>query len=390
MAYRLTRQALVLDLYSAFYSARAHKTHKEYVRLFEYRLRRNIEHLADALLSHTYRPEPSSCFIIERPKKREVFAAQFRDRVVHHLYYNYTHELFERTFIQDTYSCIPGRGTHYGISRLAAHIRSESRNYTRPCYALQLDIRGYFMHIRRSVLADIAEGKIRKLASHASPDGRRWDDRIDIPFLLWLTREIVMLNPKDNCHIVGSPSDWEGLDASKSLFHTDEDQGLPIGNLTSQLFSNVYLNEFDQFMKRTLRCRHYGRYVDDFFVIDCNRQRLLSLISEISRFLGERLGLELHMGKVHLIDVRFGVSFLGAFVKPHRTYVANATLRRMLSNVSHLDINDSEAVFRSVNSFLGTLCHYRSFNIRSTMFLRPEFLRIAPFDAGVTKMLPPV
>lgn len=386
MAYRLTYQALVLDLYSAFYSARCHKTGKEYVRTFEKRLKRNVERLADELFNHTYKPEPSSCFIIERPKKREVFAAQFRDRVVHHLYYNYTHALFERTFIQDTYSCIPGRGTHYGVERMARHIRSESRNYTRPCYALQMDIRGYFMHIDRLTLADIATRQIRKMARHRTEDGKMWEDVIDIDFVLWLTREIVMLNPKDNCRIVGSPSDWDGLESSKSLFHTGENRGLPIGNLTSQLFSNVYLNEFDQYVKRTLGCRHYGRYVDDFFIIGSDKRKLLDLIPKISRFLGDRLGLELHMGKVRMIEVRYGVGFLGAYVRPFRTYVSNATLSRMIGNISRLDMRDREAVFRAVNSYLGTLCHYKSYNIRSSMFLRQDFLRIAPFDRDVTKM----
>ena len=108
MAYRLTRKALILDLHAAFQCAKRHKGNKPYVQHFERKLKQNIEQLADDLLSRTYKPEPSTVFIVERPKKREVFAAQFRDRVVHHLYYNYTHELFERTFIADSYSCIQG------------------------------------------------------------------------------------------------------------------------------------------------------------------------------------------------------------------------------------------------------------------------------------------
>ena len=137
MAYRLTRDALMLDLYAAFICAKRHKAKKPYVLHFERNLKENIESLCDDLWTRRYKPEPSTCFVIQRPKKREVFAAQFRDRIVHHLYYNYTHELFERTFIQDTYSCIPGRGTHYGIERMTQHIRKESHNWQPTALVLQ-------------------------------------------------------------------------------------------------------------------------------------------------------------------------------------------------------------------------------------------------------------
>ena len=125
---KLTREQLLADLYEAYYAARKHKRNKPYQLRFEERLEENLEELCDALYTRTYRPLPSSCFIISEPKKREVFAAEFRDRVVHHLYYNYTYRMYERTFIHDTYSCIKGRGTHYGIRRLERHIRRESLN----------------------------------------------------------------------------------------------------------------------------------------------------------------------------------------------------------------------------------------------------------------------
>jgi len=247
MAYRLTRKALILDLHAAFQCAKKHKGSKPYVQHFERKLQQNIEQLADDLLSRTYKPEPSTVFIVERPKKREVFAAQFRDRVVHHLYYNYTHELFERTFIHDTYSCITGRGTHYGIERLAKHILQESHNYQRECYVMKMDKRGYFMHIDRQILLDIVLKTLRKIGNHRIARGHKltWANWIDMDFVSWLSEEIIMLDPKKNCRMVGTVEDWEGLDHSKSLFYTNDGCGLPIGNLTSQLLSNVYLNEFD-------------------------------------------------------------------------------------------------------------------------------------------------
>ena len=378
MAYTLTRDALILDLHAAFQSAKRKKAHKPYVHVFERNLDANIKSLADDLINRTYQPEPSSCFVVQRPKKREVFAAQFRDRVVHHLYFNYTHRIFERTFIADTYSCIEDRGTHYGIERLKRHIRQESHNWQRECYVMKLDIRGYFMHINRQRLLDISTDVLRKTTKDT--------DRIDLDFALWLTREIVMLDPKTSCNIIGTPQEWEGLDRNKSLFYTPDGCGLPIGNLTSQLFSNVYLNELDQFCKRKLKCRHYGRYVDDAYVVSYDHEWLLSLVPQISDFLRDRLCLDLHMGKTKVFDVRRGVEFLGAYVLPYRTYISNASLQRMVRQVDNLKTTNPESVCRSVNSWLGVLSHYDSFRLRCEMFMIPRFMGIGTFDGGMTTM----
>ena len=364
----LTREQLLADLYTAYYDARRHKRNKPYQLRFEARLSENLEELCDALYTRTYRPLPSSCFIITEPKKREVFAAEFRDRVVHHLYYNYTYRMFERTFIQDSYSCLAGRGTHYGIRRLEQHIRRESRNYTRPCWVLKMDIRGYFMHIDRRRLLDITLRILsrtppnlplrgRPHGSLPSREGRggSWS------FLRYLTREIVLLDPTENCRIKGTPADWKALPGDKSLFHSPEGCGLPIGNLTSQLFSNVYLGRLDDYMKRTLRCHRYGRYVDDFYVVGCSREWLRSLIPKVRRFLREELGLTLHEGKVRLCPVRQGVEFLGAYLKPHRRYVSSATLRRIRHKLPLLALETDPKRLRSrLASFRGVLSHYRT------------------------------
>ena len=376
MAYTLTREALLMDLYVAFLCAKRHKGNQPYVIRFEKHLMENLTELRDALWDRSYKPAPSSCFIIERPKKREVFAAQFRDRVVHHLYYNYTHEIYERTFIADSYSCVPERGTHYGINRLASHIRKASHNYTQKCYVMKLDIRGYFMHIDRQRLLKIATVTLQKMAQKT--------DGIDIDFMLWLTREIILLDPNENCHIVGSEDDWIGLDPAKSMRFVNSGKGMPIGNLTSQLFSNVYLNVFDQFMKRELHCRHYGRYVDDAYVVSTDKQWLLSLVPDVQRFLSERLGLSLHMGKLTVTDIRHGVEFLGAFVKPYRTYASNDCLRRMERNIRNMSTKDDDAVYRSVNSFLGVLSHHKTYRIRRAMFLYEKFLKISTFNRDMT------
>lgn len=384
MAYRLTRDALMLDLYAAFICAKRHKAKKPYVLHFERNLKENIESLCDDLWTRRYKPEPSTCFVIQRPKKREVFAAQFRDRIVHHLYYNYTHELFERTFIQDTYSCIPGRGTHYGIERMTQHIRQESHNWQRPCYALKIDIRGYFMHINRLRLLDIATASLTKMADHQANGGMKWRDVIDMDFILWLTHEIVLLDPTDGCRRVGNPSEWDGVDASKLMDNAPADCGMPIGNLTSQLFSNVYMNPFDQMVKRLLHFLHYGRYVDDSATISSDRQRLTNAIPVMRDFLKDELCLDMHMGKTQIIDVRYGVEFLGAFIKPYRTYICNRSLSRIRQEAADVMHMGCGQAFRTVNSLLGVMSHYSSYNLRREIFTQQHILRYGSFDRDMT------
>lgn len=383
----LTRQQLLLDLYQAYYDAKLQKTKRSYVRKWEKNLKQNMEELCDDLYSRRYKPLPSKCFIIDYPKKREIFAAVFRDRIVHHLYFNYTHRLYERTFIKDSYSCIKGRGTHYGIGRIRDFCRKESHNWQRKCYMMHLDIRGYFMHIVRERLLEIATASLRKMATHRiSKEGREtWGMRLDMDFLCWLTEVIVLLDPKRNCIIVGSPEDWDGLDPAKSMLHLMDGLGLPIGNLTSQLFSNVYLNLLDQFVKRELKCRWYGRYVDDAAIVSADREWLLSLVPRIRAFLWEELGLELHMGKLEITEVHQGVEFLGAYIKPWRTYISNHSLARVCQRIVEMDFTKSWKIVRSVNSYLGIFCHTASYNLTRKLLMKKEILCIGVFNIEMTK-----
>ena len=382
MPYTLTREQLLEDLRTAYIDARRHKRGKPYQQRFEAHAERNLETLCDELFNRSYKPRPSSCFIITDPKRREVFAAEFRDRVVHHLYYNYTHELYERTFIHDTYSCIKGRGTHFGVSRLERHIRQESRNYTRPCYIMKMDIRGYFMHIDRERLLGICLRTLRRMSMHRVSKYRpkRWRDVIDMGFVEYLTREIVTLNPIEGCHIVGERSEWAELPRDKSLYHSPSGCGLPIGNLTSQLFSNVYLNELDQYMKRVLKCRHYGRYVDDFYVVSADREWLASVVPSVRRFL-TTLGLAFHDGKLCVTTAHHGAEFLGAWLKPHRIYATRGTVGRMLSKLRLLAESDRSRWSASLNSFCGVLSHGANYRLRRRLMLAvPAFAKYGVFD----------
>lgn len=397
--YHLTRPQLLYDLYVAFEDAARHKHKMSYVVKFERELAENLNALCDDLLTHRYRALPSKCFVVKYPKQREVFAAMFRDRVVHHLYFRYTHQLFERTFIADSYSCIKGRGTLYGVNRLRQHIRQASLNWQERAYAMSLDIRGYFMHINREKLLRIATDSIKKMATHKVgltdevpiPSGvlltptTTWAEIRDMDFLLWLTKQIVMLDPMENSIIVGDESDWDGIDHAKCMRFAEPGVALPIGNLTSQLFSNVYLNVFDQFIKRVIRCHHYGRYVDDSVQIDPDREWLIKQVPQEHEFLADELGLELHMGKLHIQEIHGGVEFLGTFVKPYRDYVSNKTLERMTKKIQDIDLRNGEAANRTICSYLGILSHTASYNLRREIFDTSDIAQIVEFDADMTK-----
>lgn len=275
-------------------------------------------------------------------------------------------------------------------------------NWTVPCYAMNMDIRGYFMHIDRKRLLKITTESLNKMATHivgltedvSIPNGLLltpytiWSDIRDMNFIYWLTNEIIMLDPMKNCIIVGDESDWNGIDHAKCMRYVEPGLGLPIGNLTSQLYSNVYMNPFDQFVKRELGCRHYGRYVDDSVMINADREWLLAQVPMVREFLADELGLQLHMGKLHIRDVHHGVDFLGAFVKPYRDYVSSKTLNRIVSNLQTIDLHDQKRVNSTVNSYLGVLSHTASYNIRQELFGGEELARIIEIDADYRKSKP--
>lgn len=316
--------------------------------------------LRDDILSGRYRPGPSTCFVIHEPKMREVFAAQFRDRVVHHLVYNYIAPLLIPTFIRDSYSCIPGRGTHDGIFRLEEKIRSVSGNYSRPCHVLKLDMQGYFMHIDRARLLELCLSSLEPFRK-----------RLDFPLVCYLLEVLVMDDPVRNCRRRGKPSDWDGLPDSKSLFHSPPGCGLPIGNLTSQLFSNIYLNMFDHYMETLTGPGRYGRYVDDAYVVGNSPAELRRFIPQAQALLSSRLGLSLNPNKLAVFSAYRGVEFLGAYLKPFRRYVGNHCLKRMERKMAALPFVSSRKRFASVNSFLGLTSHYRAYRIRARWLAGP-------------------
>lgn len=361
--YKISKTKLLFDLYYAFQCAKKHKSSKEYVKVFEKDLHKNLVELRDEIYERRYKPQPSVCFIITEPKRREIFAANFRDRIVHHLYYNYTYDLFSKTFIEDSYSCRKYKGTHYGMRRLSKHIRQESENYTKEAYVLKMDIKGYFIHINRILLLSIVESTLNKMMYRKIKNDKklRYCDAIDFDLIKYLSKEIILLNPIENCIIKSKEEEWILLDKSKSLFYSDKNCGLPIGNLTSQLLSNVYLNVLDQYMKRVLHCKHYGRYVDDFYIVSRNKKFLEKIIPLIEVFMRNTLNLEIQKKKTIIVDYRCGVEFLGGFIKPYRTYLSNKTIKRVNKNLYHFQhYGTDKNINNMVNSYIGMFSHHNS------------------------------
>jgi len=375
------------DLFEAYAACRRHKRRTASAMAFELNYEENLVELCREINSGQYMPGQSVAFIVDRPVKREIFAAQFRDRVVHHLLINKLNALFERSFIYDSYSCREGKGTHLGIRRLGHSIRSCSGNYSRECWVLKLDIRGFFMSISRRRLYDMLEEFLN--AQYREPD---------LPAVLALCRKVVFLDPAANCVIKCKRSDWDGLPPDKSLFHAKPGCGLPIGNLTSQIFANFYLNGFDHFMKHDLGLQWYGRYVDDFFVVHEDRRFLAELVPVLREYLARRLGLSLHPRKIVLEECSRGVGFLGVVLKPRRTYIANRTKGNMYRAImrhnrvaeDHRPNHRERAGLQSsINSYLGLMRHYNTYRLRHVMIyshLSQWWLRLLTPDASLHKL----
>ena len=287
------------------------KRSKTDVHEFSLRLMDNLLSLRDDLLHHIYRHGGYQAFTISDPKPRHIHKAAVRDRVLHHAIYRTFYPFFDKTFIADSFSCRIGKGTHRAIQRFAVFGRRASRNHTRTCWVLKCDIKKFFASIDHATLTEIIRSYL--------PD----------PGLRWLLGEVI-----------------------GSFSSTAPGKGLPLGNLTSQLLVNIYMNEFDQFVKHRLKVKYYVRYADDFVITSSDRRELEDLILPIQAFLAERLKLELHPGKVSIATIASGVDFLGWVHFPDHRVLRTATKRRMFRG-----IGASKGTKETVQSYHGLLSH---------------------------------
>jgi retron-type reverse transcriptase len=291
------------------------KRKKRDVQEFGMRLMDNLFALNYDLAHHTYRHGGYQAFNISDPKPRNIHKASVRDRLLHHAIYRQLYPFFDRTFIPDSFSCRDRKGTHRAMNRFRKFYRVVSKNDKRQCWVLKCDIRKFFANIDHDTLLEIIGG-------YTSDQN-----------LLRLIKEIV------------------------DSFSVRPGVGLPLGNLTSQLFVNIYMNEFDQFVKHKLKAKYYIRYADDFVFLSPNREWLEIILPEIRNFLTNRLHLELHPNKVSIATFASGVDFLGWVHFPDHRVLRTTTKWRMLKRI---EANPAPA---TIASYRGLLTHGNAYQI---------------------------
>ena len=347
------------ELHKAYLDTRAGKRKTRDEHLFELNDIENILLLSKDIQERTYKPSPSRAFVIHDPVAREIFAAPFRDRVVHRFIDNQVAPWWDKRFIEDSYSCRKGKGTLYSQKRFQYHARSVSDNYHTEIFAAKLDIKNYFASLDRKRLYQRAIwGLDRQFGNYQT----------DLYWTLRFLWEVVIFDdPTKNVKIVGSKRDWQALPREKSLFNQSRGCGIVIGNLTSQLLSNIYLDQLDRYVKFELGHKHYGRYVDDFYIlVKMNeKQQLLSDIKKIDFFLSG-LGLTLHPNKRTLTNLRNGVNFTGSTMFPG--YIIPGKRVRKNAKRAFRNFAAGNAELESVVSYLGYMQHVNSKKFLAAVF----------------------
>lgn len=296
------------------------KRGKKDVQEFSLHLMDNILALHRDLANRTYLHGGYQSFNISDPKPRNIHKATVRDRLLHHAIYRILYPFFDKTFVSDSFSCRNNKGTHKALNRFREFTYRVSKNNTRTCWMLKCDIRKFFANIDHKVLLGILSKYIL--------------DRN----IIWLLREVVA-----------------------SFYAVRQGVGLPLGNLTSQLLVNIYMNEFDQFAKHKLKARHYIRYADDFILFANDRALLERYKFCIQKFLAERLKLDLHPGKVCIRTLASGVDFLGWVHFPDHRVLRTATRRRMFKRL------EEKSAPGALASYLGLLKHGNTYNMRQAV-----------------------
>ena len=330
----------------AYYDCRRSKRRTASAIVYEMNYESNLIDLRDRINTRTYQPGKSICFVVTRPRYREVFAASFEDRIVHHYIALRLEPLFELVFSPRTFNCRKGKGQLYGVKMLQNDIKEASNNYTTDCYIMKLDLQGFFMSIDKSMLARMIDDFIVKYYTGS-----------DIDDLRYLCQVVILHSPEKNCERHSPREMWKNLPANKSLFTNGEGKGVAIGNLFAQLFANFLLNELDWYIEE-LGIKYHGRYVDDFYCIHQDKQVLLSAVPKIRAKLAE-LGLSLNPKKFYFQHYTMGVEFTGAVVKPYRKYCCNRVLTNFIAAVRKLNrarnIDEVNHAVCSINSYLGLL-----------------------------------
>ena len=343
------------NLLKAYYDCRKTKRNTINALKYEMTFEDNLAILKERLLERSYTPGRSICFVVTIPKPREIFAADFSDRVVHHVLVNQVQPLWEKhIFIPDSYACRPGKGNHYGVSRLLVYTKQFK-------YYGLFDIANFFGSIDKPELFSIFKRTIEKTKKPVW-----WKDDV-----LWLAHTIIFHNPAGNYYYKGSPKLKVLVPPQKSLIGKDGLTGMPIGNLTSQFLANVYLNELDQFVTETLGVKGYGRYVDDFVIFADSREDIRRYRDQINGFLCNTLHVTLHPRKAQIQPASHGIPFVGYFIKPWGITVRRNVVKTVKKRLYAWNKRgDFDQMIASLNSYYGHFGKARSFRLRKHLIER--------------------
>ncbi|MBI2482308.1 MAG: group II intron reverse transcriptase domain-containing protein [Candidatus Vogelbacteria bacterium] len=298
------------------------KRHKKDVIKFEAELATNILDLHNSLKQKTYTHGGYTAFNISDPKPRNIHKASVRDRLLHHVIYKDLYWYFHSRFIYDSYSCRLEKGTHRALNRFRYFARKVSRNHTNSCFVLKCDIKKFFASVDHAILIKILKHHI------ADPD------------IIWLINQVI-----------------------SSFQTTRPGVGLPLGNLTSQLLVNVYMHEFDMYLKQELRIKYYLRYADDFVILSDNRNYLENILPQLHTFLNEKLGLTLHENKVYIKTYYSGVDFLGWVHFPHHRQIRTTTKRKIIRKMKSYPKRET------ISSYRGLLEHGNAYKFKKQLGL---------------------
>ncbi|MCD4666542.1 helix-turn-helix domain-containing protein [archaeon] len=291
------------NLEKAFNKARKRKTFRSYVIEFEDNLEKNLLQLRYELLFDIYKPRPLQIFILRDPKTRKISKSDFRDRVIHHALCNVIEKIFEKKFIYDSHANRINKGTLAAIKRFDYFKNKVSRNNTRNCFVLKADIKHYFDTVNQNILIEIIKKKIK--------------DKKVLDLI-----KLILTNHKTKI----------------------KNKGMPLGNLTSQFFANVYLNELDQFIKHKLKVKYYIRYVDDFVILDSSAKKLEEYKEKINEFLTEKLDIKLHEDKSRILKLSKGINFLGLRIFPRHKLITRKNLEKFERNFKKLKLLYKEGI----------------------------------------------
>lgn len=367
---RLVEQYAYKDILRAYLDCRRRKRMTRNAASFEVNFEKFLLILLEQINSRTYEIGSTCVFPVTTPTPREICAALFRDRIIHHLIYADIGPYFEAQAIEDSYACMAGRGTLAASKRLETFCHRATQGWTRRAWCLQVDIASFFGGINRRILWGLVRAEIG-------------DDSLTA----WLARKVFTHNPMSNAFLLPH-ADFSAIPPHKRLKNAKPDCGLPIGNLTSQFGSGVYLDGLDKYVKHVLGVRWYVRYVDDLVLLSHDREELYAWRDAIDNWLQTHRDLHLHPRKTRVAPVDAGIDFVGRIILPHRTYPRSRNVQSAKRAAKRLARNPLDADSLAVlNSHLGHMRKADTFRLRSALCRTATATPLLAADTDNTKII---